>query len=543
MAELDRRLAVAHFVLPRACAVGNCAAVRACWDLGADVRRWSDKGTGRTLVHIACFSGRLEAVRLLSYLRAAGVDLAARDASGASALHWAVVGGNPAMVYRLLDAGLSAREADSQGWTPLHLAAARGDLALAGSWRVAAAGFIVGDDRQARPAAPAMRRRGLWPGRLSRAGVAEALTRSGCRCAASDEPCDRAARCGWYGAGGRGGRLLARGAAIDLRDGAGRSALHIAAWKGHPGCAAVLLSGGLRGDMVDGRGRTALHVACAGGRASIVRGLLAGGGRAVAGARDHRGRSPLHYAVAAGSVACIGALLDAWRAERGLAGGQGEADGIVQAADRDGVSPLHLAAARGDAEVLALLLADLGEVPSAVSLADREGRTALHLAAARGSDACVAALLACGADPFARDAKGRTPLFLAARRGCQLCCERLLVQPDAEERRMVGLCDDRGRSPLHMAARRGDALLCGASSERAPIHRAGTRGDGRRCTRLLRWRRIRSCRCSWRGPSVGRGHRCEAEDAAASRQPREHECSGAGDRSPPGSGRVVRGGR
>ncbi len=85
---------------------------------------------GWTALHLAAYFGYPSAVvRLLR----AGASIAARSTNvqGNTALHAAIAGRREmAVITALLAAGSDVSAVDAQGYAPLHLAAARGDLAL-----------------------------------------------------------------------------------------------------------------------------------------------------------------------------------------------------------------------------------------------------------------------------------------------------------------------------------------------------------------------------------------------------------------------------
>lgn len=85
---------------------------------------------GWTPLHLAAFFGRADAVEALL---AAGADLRAvsRNAHGNMPLHAALAGHAPGRIaVMLLARGADPRATDRAGYTPLHHAAARGDVAM-----------------------------------------------------------------------------------------------------------------------------------------------------------------------------------------------------------------------------------------------------------------------------------------------------------------------------------------------------------------------------------------------------------------------------
>ena len=91
--------------------------------------------SGDTPLHGACANGHLMVVRALI---AAGADLNAEGQSSRTAMHWACKFVAPAqapdsaqeLVQTLADAGAEIDQQDNAGYTPLHLAAQRGNTAV-----------------------------------------------------------------------------------------------------------------------------------------------------------------------------------------------------------------------------------------------------------------------------------------------------------------------------------------------------------------------------------------------------------------------------
>jgi ankyrin repeat protein len=111
-----------------AAAVGDAARVRAL--LAAEpslANGWADDGW--TPLHLAAFFGRAEALEALLAQRADPRALS-RNAEGNTALHAALAGAASArIVTRLLAAGADVNVAAAGGFTPLHIASFRDDVA------------------------------------------------------------------------------------------------------------------------------------------------------------------------------------------------------------------------------------------------------------------------------------------------------------------------------------------------------------------------------------------------------------------------------
>jgi uncharacterized protein len=105
----------------------------------------SYSGDGFTALHFAAFFGRFEAAELLIQ-RGAEVDAFGRGWMTGTAMHSAVSRLHSHVVRILLEAGANPNVRQSAGWTPLHAAAANGDLASVDLLLDAGADFTATND-------------------------------------------------------------------------------------------------------------------------------------------------------------------------------------------------------------------------------------------------------------------------------------------------------------------------------------------------------------------------------------------------------------
>lgn len=105
----------------------------------------SYSGDGFTALHFAAFFGRFEAAELLIH-RGAEVDAFGRGWMTGTAMHSAVSRLHSHVVRILLEAGANPNVRQSAGWTPLHAAAANGDLASVDLLLDAGADFTATND-------------------------------------------------------------------------------------------------------------------------------------------------------------------------------------------------------------------------------------------------------------------------------------------------------------------------------------------------------------------------------------------------------------
>ena len=268
-------------------------------------------------------------------------------------------------------------------------------------------------------------------------------------------------------------RLAARGANTNHHGDDARTPLHIAARLGLDGTVACLLDNGAD---VEARARlrfTALHTATHADHPAVVEVLIQHG--AVVSLRDLYGRTPLH----------IAAMLGHLDIARTLAA----AGGKIVARDRGRNVPLHLAAESGQRRMVDWL-ADSG---AAVDAVNREHRTPLALAVENDRFALARHLVILGAQLEARDRRGQGLVHLAAGLQRSLMLEWLLF---------MGLDpavpDQDGQTPLHVASGEGSAAVLGLllaqgvdvdpldRDGRTPLHVAALRGEAEPVTMLLR---------------------------------------------------------
>lgn len=242
------------------------------------------------------------------------------------------------------------------------------------------------------------------------------------------------------------GTLLRRGAAADVPQVDGTTALHWAVHHDELGSVRRLLEAGARASVTNRHGVTPLELACVNGSEPVVTALLAAGANP-----DTR-----------------------------CAGG---ATALMTAARTGRPGPVNALLARG----------------AAVDATDRTGQTALMWAAADGHTKVVRSLLDAGADPNARIASGFTAFLFAARNGRLEVVRELLdagIDPNTaiETKHGGGRAPRNGTGPLLLAVENGhfelalELVRAGAhpNDERTgftPLHvltwvRKPDRGDG-----------------------------------------------------------------
>ena len=244
-------------------------------------------------------------------------------------------------------------------------------------------------------------------------------------------------------------RLLPEGAAVDGRDGDGRSPLWHAANKGDCGLVVHLAEQlGASVTLADGEGRSPLHAAAGdngasggGGHLAVVQWLAGHGGSVTQPANN--GKTPLYVAAAEGHIEVV-----QWLA--------GHGGSIIEAAN-GGDTPLYRAAYNCHLQMVQWLAGHGGSVTQP----NNHGGAPLLVAAQEGHLEVVQWLAGNGGSATQPDPIGCTPLFVAAGEGHLKVVQWLVshglapvpTQPDPTS--TDGFLD----SPLTVALHNDDGLM------------------------------------------------------------------------------------
>ncbi|XP_035032939.1 CARD- and ANK-domain containing inflammasome adapter protein [Hippoglossus stenolepis] len=218
--------------------------------------------------------------------------------------------------------------------------------------------------------------------------------------------------------------------------------LHLAALSDRSDLVGLLIKAGSQVNAVNQDGLTALHLAGQQGHADTVIQLLQN--KADPAVRDKLGRTALHWAASSPAECRVVDLMLSATANTSttdnkketalhLAAMERRLNAVVSllhhkanggAKDMDGSTPLHYAAAGGHTGVVSALLQSLSN--KGIEERNAWRRTPLHAAAEKGHDSVAVLLLEAGAKINATDHSKDTPLHCAVRGGHQEVVKRLV---------------------------------------------------------------------------------------------------------------------
>ncbi|XP_076762785.1 transient receptor potential channel pyrexia [Xylocopa sonorina] len=309
-----------------------------------------------TCLLVSCYLGHVGVVKALLKKNA---KVSARDSDGRTPLHLAACTASLPILEELLQYGANPCEWDlNKKFTPLHYAAASGDLNCVKCLIKSGADVNAGICRKSP----------LYYAVLNNAVDCVKI-------------------------------LLEAGASPNNPQVYTETPLHVAASLGSVTCMKLLLSYGADVRVQFGSMRsTPLHLAAEEGSAECTKLLLEAG--ATYEAKNARGQTPMHLAVLSQSVETLDVLINV--------------GSKVNIEDNDGRTPLHAAVAKATRgiELVKILL----QAGSLINKADKFGYTALHTAALNESSSTVMLLLSKGADVTARTKGGISALSFIVRR-------------------------------------------------------------------------------------------------------------------------------
>ncbi|PON78466.1 Notch [Trema orientale] len=253
-AEINGKDSDGRSLLGSAVKAGSVDMVRVLIASGCRVDNSADR-----VLHDAAAMNRIDLIEILCK-SSGNLELNSADSDGRTPVHIAAARGHVEALSFLLSAGGSGEARDSKGWTPLHHSSAAGHHDVVECLLERSnAKYVV--DRDGKTAFALAAENGHTE-LLAPLRVNDAL--------------HRAARLGDVNGVKS---CLAEGATVNGRDQNGWTPLHRAAFKGGIECARVLLNHGAQVDAVDEAGYTPLHCAVEAGHAPVAMLLIAHGAR------------------------------------------------------------------------------------------------------------------------------------------------------------------------------------------------------------------------------------------------------------------------
>ena len=443
---------------------GDTATIQSYLNSGGPVGLTDEDG--RTLLHCAAGEGQIKVVELL-IKRGCRIDPV--DKNGWTPLDYATACGHVQTVQLLrqqlnehCQRQYSTDSVDSGGWSVLHFAAASGDIHMIEILSGQGLDINIGDNEGTTPlhcAAACGQLESLCI--LLRLGGRKSMTKV---VSTGGTPLHQAV--------GKGHKdivslLLNEGCPINVVNSEGASVIHFAALFGQIHLIELLSEQGLDVNIDDDEGLTPLHYAATNGQLESVRTLLKLGGRESMTKVSGTGGTPLHLAIGKGHKDIVSLLLNegcpinvvnsegasvlhyaALLAQIHLIELLSEQGLDVNIDDDEGPTPLHCVATNGQLESGPTLL-KLGGRESMIKVSGTGG-TPLHLAVGKGHKDIVSLLLNEGCPINVVNSEGASVLHYAAHFG-----QIHLIEMLSEQGLDVSIGDDKGWTPLHYAAVNG----------------------------------------------------------------------------------------
>ncbi|KAH0633946.1 hypothetical protein KY285_036697 [Solanum tuberosum] len=255
-ADVNRRDLEGDSVMSLAVKYGNLDCVQVLIEFGYTIDNSADR-----FLHYAAATDRVDLMEILC-LGYADIDLNSIDSQGRTPLHIAAIHGHVEVIQFLVSVGSDTDMLDTQGWTPLHFAAHQG--------HVEAVGVLLNHSNFAKYV---VTKQGKTAYELAidkgHSKLYDVLLLG--------DTLHRAARKGDVA---EIKKCIAEGANVNGKDQNGWTPLHRAAFKGRVEVVKVLVNNRAKLDIVDYVGYTPLHLAIEAGQKDVAMYLIAQGAKA-----------------------------------------------------------------------------------------------------------------------------------------------------------------------------------------------------------------------------------------------------------------------
>ncbi len=304
--------------------------------------------------HSALKNGDL---KLAKQLIDQGVNVNAKDSSGATALYLAVIGNDMRTIHFLLGNEVDVNAKIEENYTLLHVAAQCGHKDIVELLLQHGADVNAKNKEGATPLHPAAEggHKGIVKLLLDNKADVNAQENDGYVAlhVAAKEGREEVVEL-----------LLQHGAKVNIQENSDYTALHFAAKNRRYGTVKLLLDHGAKVNAKTKEGFTPLYSAAEGGCRDVVKLLLDNG--AEVNARNEKGATPLHFAVKEDHKDIVELLLQR--------GADVNAKTNASAKVKEGFTPLHFAAINDRSEIVDLLLADPNINVGHVKIVDLKSR-------------------------------------------------------------------------------------------------------------------------------------------------------------------------
>ncbi|KAK6780725.1 hypothetical protein RDI58_022909 [Solanum bulbocastanum] len=255
-ADVNIRDSIGDSVMSLAVKYGNLDCVQVLIEFGYTIENSADR-----FLHYAAATDRVDLMEILC-LGYADMDLNSLDSQGRTPLHIAAIHGHVEVIQFLVSVGSDIDMLDTQGWTPLHFAAHQG--------HVEAVGVLLNHSNFAKYVVT----------KQGKTAYELAIDKGHSKLYDVLQLGDTLHRAARKGDVADIKKCIAEGANVNGKDQNGWTPLHRAAFKGRVEVVKVLVNNRAKLDIVDCVGYTPLHLAIEAGQKDVAMYLIAQGAKA-----------------------------------------------------------------------------------------------------------------------------------------------------------------------------------------------------------------------------------------------------------------------